>query len=448
MSDIRSHDRLLVQIASYNTNLQGIFGLPQDLVDWLSPTLQVSSFLSREPRAPDIVAVGFQELLPLHLGFSGLSKSVVNNRDALILSQIEAHAPNKEKYTLIAKIVNVGVALLVYGRDDGVGRKVVDVQTQWTGCGPLYLGNKGAVGVRFRVPADDGGVGEVFTFVCAHLTPHEHKLPSRIADYHHIARTLLFPPLPNTSAATPTTIYDTSHLFFFGDLNFRVSLPSSHPLKKRADFIHALQSDEDRLGLKEHDQLLVERRKGSAFVGLREGEFWKFKCTYKHQLGEVEKYSILRSPSWTDRVMYSTHSDSPDTPTESNITNLLYTSIPSYTTSDHKPVVALLLLPPPPPPTPTSPPPTLRLPPSYTPIPDPYATRKRYLGRALDRIVGFAWLFTIIVGAGSALLGLSAILGGSLFYTFWRWWRARSFVMPFESAHARMLEGYLKDKFV
>lgn len=61
-------DNLLVQIASYNTNLQGVLGLPQDLVDWLSPTFQVSNFLYRERRAPDIVAVGFQELLPLHLG--------------------------------------------------------------------------------------------------------------------------------------------------------------------------------------------------------------------------------------------------------------------------------------------------------------------------------------------------------------------------------------------
>ena len=61
-------ESLLVQIASYNTNLQGNAGLPQDLVDWLSPTLQVSGFLSREKRSPDIVAVGFQELLPLHFG--------------------------------------------------------------------------------------------------------------------------------------------------------------------------------------------------------------------------------------------------------------------------------------------------------------------------------------------------------------------------------------------
>lgn len=63
-----SENDTLVQIASYNTNLQGSLGLPQDLVDWLSPTLQVSTFLSRAPRAPDIIAVGFQELLPLHLG--------------------------------------------------------------------------------------------------------------------------------------------------------------------------------------------------------------------------------------------------------------------------------------------------------------------------------------------------------------------------------------------
>jgi hypothetical protein len=59
---------LLVQIASYNTNLQGLQGVPQDLVDWISPTFRVSSFLSRETHAPDVVAVGFQELLPLHLG--------------------------------------------------------------------------------------------------------------------------------------------------------------------------------------------------------------------------------------------------------------------------------------------------------------------------------------------------------------------------------------------
>ena len=89
---------------------------------------------------------------------------MIEDRNALILSQIEAHAPKGEKYSLVAKIVNVGVALLVYIRDDRFPR-VADVQTQWTGSGPAYMGNKGAVGVRFRLAAEDGGIGETYTCV-------------------------------------------------------------------------------------------------------------------------------------------------------------------------------------------------------------------------------------------------------------------------------------------
>lgn len=52
---------------------------------------------------------------------------------------------------------------MIYGRDSGIARKVCDVQTQWTGTGPAYMGNKGAVGVRFRVPGPGEDVGETFT---------------------------------------------------------------------------------------------------------------------------------------------------------------------------------------------------------------------------------------------------------------------------------------------
>jgi len=117
----------------------------------------------------------------------------------------------------------------------------------------------------------------------------------------------------------------------------------------------ALDDENAREELKEFDQLLLEHRKGTVFVGLREGQFWKFKCSYKYLHGEVDRYeyvlqiipnwrrisdtipnpSTKRTPSWTDRVLYATHTDCPDTLDKSNITNLLYTSIPSYTTSDH-----------------------------------------------------------------------------------------------------------------
>lgn len=66
---------------------------------------------------------------------------------------------------MLVKVVNGGVALLVYAKDDGVARKVTDVQTSWTSCGPFYMGNKGAVGARFRVSDDETDAGETFTCI-------------------------------------------------------------------------------------------------------------------------------------------------------------------------------------------------------------------------------------------------------------------------------------------
>ena len=137
--------------------------------------------------------------------------------------------------------------------------------------------------------------------------------------------------------------------------------------------------------------------------------------------------------------MYATHTDSPDTPEKSNITNILYTSIPSYVTSDHvsfpiatssrhltseqKPVVSLLLIPPPAPLSSpeTCPPPLLRLPSAYTPTPDPRATFKRYTGRTFDRIIGYIWWLFVLVGAGSAVVGIFNFFLG---LAAWRWWKA------------------------
>lgn len=188
-----------------------------------------------------------------------------------------------------------------------------------------------------------------------HLTPFDHKLKQRLADYRHIVERLLFSPISPDSKDS-STLYETSHLFLLGDLNFRLDLPKDHRLyhmRFSQDFSQAIDSEQVREELKEFDQLTVERRKGTAFVGLHEGEFWKFKCSYKYKIGEVDKYryscsspesstrqrnnvkphsSVKRTPSWTDRVLYATYTDSPE---KSTITNLIYTSIPSYTTSDH-----------------------------------------------------------------------------------------------------------------
>lgn len=123
------------------------------------------------------------------------------------------------------------------------------------------------------------------------MTAHQHKLKSRLEDYRHIVSTLLFKPAP--SSPQPSTLYDTSHLFLLGDLNFRVDIPATHPLfvkRQTSEFAHAIEHDATREELKQYDQLTIEKQKGSVLVGLREGDFWKFKCSYKYQLGEVDKY--------------------------------------------------------------------------------------------------------------------------------------------------------------
>jgi hypothetical protein len=152
-------------------------------ISYTSPTstLQVSSFPAEEPRAPNVVAIGFQEFLPLlsvvslpphpHVlqtavgicpfPVTGLFKRVIENCNSLILSQIEAHAPNK-KYSLVTQVVHVGVALLVCILDERFAR-VVDVQTSRTGWGFVYLRNKGAVGVRVKFAGKDGVLGETLT---------------------------------------------------------------------------------------------------------------------------------------------------------------------------------------------------------------------------------------------------------------------------------------------
>jgi hypothetical protein len=120
---------------------------------------------------------------------------------------------------------------------------------------------------------------------------------------------------------------------------------------------------------------------------------------------------------------------------------VLYTSIPSYTTSDHvchdptllvyipvlihsciqKPVVTLLLLPPRPTDAPSSIP-TLSLPANYKPTPDPRATMKRYVGRVLDRIIGIIWTLFTLLGAGSGVCGLFNLFLG---LGAWSWWKIK-----------------------
>lgn len=88
-------------------------------------------------------------------------------------------------------------------------------------------------------------------------------------------------------------MYESSHLFFLGDLNFRLEIPITHPIalvSKLPEFSEATSSESAREELKQFDQLTVAKNEGEIFVGFHEGDFWKFKCSYKYKLGKVDEY--------------------------------------------------------------------------------------------------------------------------------------------------------------
>lgn len=144
--------------------------------------------------------------------------------------------------------------------------------------------------------------------------------------------------------------------------------------------------------------------------------------------------------------MYATYSDKPDEPEKSHIQNILYTSIPSYTTSDHvrsithllsvslidspfsqKPIVTVLAVPTSITSVPITParssPPQIQLPSTFTPTPDRHWNLKRNTGRMCDRIIGSLWTILWVIGLGNAAVGLANFAFSLL---AWRWMNSRN----------------------
>jgi hypothetical protein len=286
-------------------------------------------------------------VLPLHLSFLGFTGTLLRDRDRDIRSLIEAH--NRARYTLIANTILGGTALLLYAKDSSVSSRIRDVEITSVGLGPLHLVNKSAVGVRMAIVDPESGAESIYTFVCAHLTAHSYNLESRNDDWRAIVSQLVFPSRsPSGGTTTWHQIYDTSHLFVFGDLNYRVTSDESDP----GSVLSLIETDLPSLLLL--DQLRTEHAAGRTLHYLKEGRI-TFKPSYKFEQGSMDVYNVRkRLPSWCDRILFATwadeeaqeedyESDSPNRNRDENRSRRrprveLYRSIMSFTLSDHKPV--------------------------------------------------------------------------------------------------------------
>ncbi|XP_077963753.1 phosphatidylinositol 3,4,5-trisphosphate 5-phosphatase 1 isoform X2 [Gasterosteus aculeatus] len=159
------------------------------------------------------------------------------------------------------------------------------------------LGNKGAVGVSFMFK------GTSFGFVNSHLTSGSEKKLRRNQNYTNILRFLNL----GDKKLNPFDItHQFTHLFWLGDLNYRVEFPSTE-----AEYIVTKIKQQQYQELLSKDQLNMERNDGKVFLHFDEEEI-TFAPTYRFERDTRDKYAYTKAkatgtkynlPSWCDRVL-------------------------------------------------------------------------------------------------------------------------------------------------
>ncbi|NWS25202.1 SHIP1 phosphatase, partial [Polioptila caerulea] len=189
------------------------------------------------------------------------------------------------------------------------------------------LGNKGAVGVSFMFN------GTSFGFVNSHLTSGSEKKHRRNQNYMNILRFLT---LGDKKLSPFNITHRFTHLFWLGDLNYRVEQPPTE-----AENIIQKIRQQQYPELLAFDQLLLERRDQKVFLQFEEEEI-TFAPTYRFERGTREKYAYTKQkatgmkynlPSWCDRVLWKSYP-------MVHVVCQSYGCTTDIMTSDHSPVFA------------------------------------------------------------------------------------------------------------
>eukprot|EP00697_Spironema_sp_BW2_P013109 gnl/Spiro4/2998_TR1474_c0_g1_i1.p1 gnl/Spiro4/2998_TR1474_c0_g1~~gnl/Spiro4/2998_TR1474_c0_g1_i1.p1 ORF type:complete len:953 (-),score=216.28 gnl/Spiro4/2998_TR1474_c0_g1_i1:53-2911(-) len=261
---------------------------------------------------PDIVVVGFQEIVELTPG------NVVMNWGYSNCKPWEEHiltTLGNRDYTHIHSKHLVGVALMVFLKNAHMPY-LLKVESTKCGIGMMgVMGNKGGVIMRVLL------YNSSFAFVSAHLSADRKSAESRNQGYRDILRRTVF-----ATPDGPMTILDHDYVFWVGDLNYRLNLGDAEARQLCRDVSNISI-------LKQYDQLLIARSENKAFVELNEG-FIGFLPTYKYDPGTVSTYDTsdkARTPAWCDRILFKG-------PYIQQINYMRH----EHVTSDHKPVSSLL----------------------------------------------------------------------------------------------------------
>ncbi|KAL0223756.1 hypothetical protein P9112_003146 [Eukaryota sp. TZLM1-RC] len=198
----------------------------------------------------------------------------------------------------------------------------VEIGTEATGIARVY-GNKGAVAVKFDISSTS------FCFINTHLAAHQENWEDRNTDFREIVDQLSF---GNPSVDVLNQFH---YVFWMGDLNYRINMEREEVVelseKAHKGDMEAVKT------LLAHDQLLDQRELLHSFVGFQEAQI-TFAPTYRmnrHQPGYSSEKA--RVPSYCDRILWKSFPGLKVLPTS-------YTSAPTITTSDHRPVAGTFVV--------------------------------------------------------------------------------------------------------
>ncbi|ETN67411.1 skeletal muscle/kidney enriched inositol 5-phosphatase [Anopheles darlingi] len=307
--EYHSHTSHRIYVVTWNVSTK----FPENIS--LHKLLGLENSPDQDSHLPDFFVIGLQEV-------NAQPQNTLYNlfKDDLWTQKFKDILKERD-YVVIKTEQMQGLLLSVFARRKHLLHlRQVETEYTRTGLGGIW-GNKGAVSIRMNI------YGSSICLVNAHLAAHDHMLEERINDYERIVQEQKF------HVKAKETIFDHDYVFWFGDLNFRLTGEAT----TSPDEIRAMVARDELKQLIERDQLLLVRREGRAFQKLQE-RLPQFPPTFKFEHGSNE-YDMKRRPAWTDRILYAVN--------ENNYRNVRltveqtsYKSHPSYNISDHKPVTS------------------------------------------------------------------------------------------------------------
>ncbi|KAK7550750.1 SacI homology domain-containing protein [Phyllosticta citricarpa] len=283
-------------------------GLSQDLSSWVCPPVDPSQ------QFPEIVAVGFQEIVELSpQQIMSTDPARRQEWEAAVKRALNENAQmhGQEEYVALRGGQLVGASLSVFVKASVLKFiKNVEGSLKKTGMSGM-AGNKGAVAIRMDF-ADTS-----ICFVTAHLAAGFANYEERNRDYRTISHGLRF--------QRNRSIEDHDTVIWLGDFNYRIGL--------RNEEVRKLVEIGDLETLYANDQLNLQMVHGLTFPFYSEARI-TFAPTYKYDNG-TDRYDTsekARIPAWCDRVLMK----------GTNLRQINYNTAP-LRFSDHRPVYATFL---------------------------------------------------------------------------------------------------------